>query len=482
MSLFGRLSLHFAALLVACCGGTAWLQMLHVARQQQQVDQRLLQRLAEHVAGEARGLDAGPLDQARLTAAAERLAATNPAVDLYLLDGEGRVTMRQRSLMPLLQPQVDLGPLHAFLMGGALPLFGDDPAARGARKVFSVAMVTRADAAPGYLYAVLQGSNFDAAIRESGARTAVHLAAWSAALVAPLGALAAMGVFRWVTRPLERLTREVQQLERASRRPGDPEDDGHPPPRHEIAQLRQAFDRLATASAMRWERLARQDEQRRALVANISHDLRTPLASLHGYLETLMLRADTVSPEERDHYLRLALSQSLRVNRLAGELLELARLELGATRPTIEPFALDELAQDVLHKLALAAEARGLRIECVAAPALPAVQADIGMIERVLTNLLDNAMRHSPEGGTVRLRLAPLDDRVQVALDDQGPGLPPEVLRRLSDPDAPLPPAADGGGLGLSIVRQILRLHGSELQARLPPAGGTEFTFTLARV
>lgn len=465
MSLSRRLSLHFALLLAACCAGTAWLQTRFNARQQQRVEQRLLLRLAEHVATEARGLGSGPLDEARLAAVAQRLAATNPAVDLYLLDGAGRVTMRKATPMPLLVPQVDLVPVREFLEGAALPLFGTDPAAPGVQKVFSVARVIRPDARPGFLYAVLQGSQFDAAARDAVSDGALHATAWAVAWVALLGAIAAVAVFRWVTQPLQRLRRDALLLERASRLSGDTEDDPGAPMRDEIEQLRRAFGRLSQSTESRWSRLARQDEQRRALVAGISAELRTPLALLHGYLESLALRAATMSPSRRDGLLRMALTQSLRVSRLAGDLLELARLELGATRPKPEAFALDELAQDVLEKMTLAAPAGAPRIELQVAAGLPAVDADIGMIERVLSCLLDRAMRPTPPGGNPRLQLGVAAGRVSVVLVDDRPGLPP---------------ATEGDALALSIVRRILELHGSELRTRPSPHGGTEVAFSLA--
>ena len=130
------------------------------------------------------------------------------------------------------------------------------------------------------------------------------------------------------------------------------------------------------------------------------------MTSLHGYLETLSLKADTLGETERTRYLAIALAQSVKVGRLAQALFELARLEHGNVQPVLEPFSLVDLVQDVFQKFELPAEARHIRLRAGIPPRLPNVCADLGMIERVLTNLLDNAIRHTPAEGAIDVDLA----------------------------------------------------------------------------
>jgi signal transduction histidine kinase len=156
-----------------------------------------------------------------------------------------------------------------------------------------------------------------------------------------------------------------------------------------------------------WRSLTRQDQERRELVANISHDLRTPLASLHGYLETLSLKDATLTAEERRRYLGIALDQSRKVGGLAQSLLELVRLEHGFVQPVLERFSLIDLLQDIFQKFELAAEARHVELKATFVPNLPTVCADLGLIERVLTNLVDNALRYTPAGGEIELDVKP---------------------------------------------------------------------------
>jgi signal transduction histidine kinase len=247
----------------------------------------------------------------------------------------------------------------------------------------------------------------------------------------------------------------------------------------EIAMLGQSFVKMTQRIAEQWQALTAQDQQRRELFANISHDLRTPLTSLHGYLETLLMKADMLDPSDRRRYLEIALGQSRKVGRLAQELFELARLEHGMVKPEKESFALADLVQDVFQKFELAAEARRQRLVPEIAPGLPVVTADLGMIERVLTNLLDNAIRHTPEGGEIAVRLLHEGTGVRVEVSDTGPGIPRELQPVIFTRPAFASSGERGGGLGLMIVRRILELHGSDIRL-VPQAGrGAVFSFGL---
>jgi signal transduction histidine kinase len=486
LTLWQRLSLLFVALLLASFGAAAWLQMGQSLRHGQQIEQQLLRHLAGYVAMDLNaGLAADPTAVLPdvLQSVARKLAATNPGVEVYVLSATGGIEARFPQVHALLRPSVDVGPVEDFLAHAQAPVLGDDPLSAGGRKVFSAATLTRARAEPGYVYAVLQGSAYDMAAAMSGRSGVVQVALWSIGLVAPLGVLAGLVAFRQVTRPIVQLTQDVQALERAAA-PGREGPDGITPAprgiaRDEIAILRHAFEKLAAANARQWQRLNQQDQQRREWVANISHDLRTPLASMQGYLETVLLKSAALSEAEREQYLRTALAQSQRLSRLAQELLELAHLELGTIKPTLERFSMVELVQDVMQKLALSASSRQQSLVPLFEAGSLDVLADIGMMERVMTNLLDNAIRHTPPAGKITLRMSAAGAQVRVEVADQGPGIPADMRPLLFTHAAAQRPGREGGGLGLAIVRQILQLHGSDITLSDGPSGGAVFVFLL---
>ncbi len=362
-------------------------------------------------------------------------------------------------------------------------MLGEDPRGDRGLKAFSAAPLKVDGREVGFVYVVLSGEERDALVANVEALNVLRTTLWSIALVALLGLLAGLAAFRLITRPLRDLTGAVQQFERegvTALEQSAPALDRIASGGDEIAALAQSFRRMTERIAEQWRELTAADQQRRELFANISHDLRTPLTSLHGYLETLLVKSESLGAADRRRYLEIALGQSRKVGRLAQELFELARLEYGVVKPDKERFALADLVQDVFQKFELAAESRQLRLVPDIAPGLPVVSADFGMIERVLTNLLDNAIRHTPEGGEIAVRLRQGAEGVQVEVSDTGPGIPRELQQVLFTRPAFSSSGGRSGGLGLMIVRRILQLHGSDIRLLPQPGKGAVFAFQLS--
>lgn len=485
LTLTQRLSLVFSALLLACCGASAWLQIRANHMHEEEVVQGLSRGLAEHIAHNTQLMDVNGLKPEALRRLFGQLMVVNPSVEVYLLDNDGRIIGDDAPAGHLKRTRVDLAPVRRLLAGAPLPVFGDDPRSASVRKVFSAAPLPASgqDAPVGYIYVVLQGEARDRLAARLATSAVLRTTLWSMALVALLGLVAGLLAFGWITRPLRRLTDAMRRFNAA-----DPADPANAPPlpspssahrRDEIAVLETAFGQMANRIGEQWRTLARQDQDRRELVANISHDLRTPLASLHGYLETLSLKADTLSEIERRRYLGIALDQSRKVGNLAQSLFELARLEHGVVQPVLEDFSLADLVQDVFEKFELAAEARCVRLSVVLPPDLPAVTADLGMIERVLTNLLDNAIRHTPTGGTIEVALERRGDDVAVTVSDTGPGIALDMREHLFHRPFTLGDTRRQGGLGLLTVRRILELHQRRIRLIDIEGKGAVFCFEL---
>jgi signal transduction histidine kinase len=480
LTLTQRLSAAFALLLLACCGASAWLYMAANARYQQEVVQQLSSGLAAHIAGSRPLMDAGGWKPASVRALFDQLMAVNPAVEVYLLGNDGHIEADAAPAGHVKLDRVDLEPVRRFLAGDALPILGSDPRNAGARKVFSAAPIRIDGRDLGYVYVVLQGETHDALASMVSASAVLRATLWSIALVALLGLVAGLVAFALITRPLRAFTQAVRNFDgegaaAAALYRSEDEERGD-----EIAVLRRTFAQMGRRITDQWSELTRQDQQRRDLVANISHDLRTPLTSLHGYLETLRLKDESLTPDERRRYLDIALGQSRKVGRLAQELFELARLESGLVQPELDTFSLPELVQDVMQKFELAAEARGQRLSTDFPRDLPSVRADLGMIERVLTNLLDNAIRHSPPGTRIQVRLGSAGRAVAVRVSDTGPGIPAELRAGLFTRASALrQPRSEGGGLGLVIVQRILQLHRSEVRLLDEQGQGAVFRFDL---
>jgi len=476
LSLTQRLSAVFAALLLACCGASAWLQVRANAMHEKEVIQSLSRGLAAYIARNALLEDQSAIAPQALRQLFGQLMVVNPSVEVYLLDDQGHIRGHDAPSGHLIRDRVDLAPVKKLIDGGALPILGDDPRSASGRKVFSAAPLRQG----GYIYVVLMGETHDRLAARASQDSVMRTTLWSMALVASLGLIAGLVAFALITRPLRRLTNEIRQFDSGDAyTAGDPQaTPAEPVPRDEMAALESAFRQMSDRIDSQWRALKQQDQERREMVANISHDLRTPLTSLHGYLETLSVKADSLSADERQRYLAIALAQSAKVGGLAQALFELARLEHGMVQAVPEDFSMVDLTQDVLEKFALPAEAKHLQLRAGVPPALPAVSADLGMIERVLTNLLDNAIRHTPAGGTVEIDLASQDGRVAVTVSDTGPGIPPALRESIFQRPFPSGGAHRGGGLGLLIVQRMLQLNGSQVKL-VDRQGGTTLTFAL---
>jgi signal transduction histidine kinase len=381
----------------------------------------------------------------------------------------------------LKRKRVDLAPIRRLLAGAPLPVLGDDPRSAYGKKVFSAAPLLVDGHPAGYVYVVLLGEARDQLAAQSATRAALNTALWLIVLVALLCLIAGLTAFALINRPLRRLTDTVRHFDiegspaswPSLKKPGRAGD------RDEITVLDNTFRQMAARLRDQWQTLTRQDQERRELIANISHDLRTPLASLHGYLETLSLKDATLTPADRRRYLGIALDQSRKVGALAQSLFELARLEYGFVNPEPESFSLTDLVQDVFQKFELAAGTRQVELKAAFTPPVPPVRADLGLIERVLTNLLDNALSHAPQGGLVEISLMPREDAVNVTVSDTGPGIPDELRADLFRKPVSIGGARRGGGLGLRIVARILQLHDSRIELVDVPGRGAAFRFFL---
>jgi signal transduction histidine kinase len=233
------------------------------------------------------------------------------------------------------------------------------------------------------------------------------------------------------------------------------------------------------------EKLAEDKEElevlRKELLANVSHDLRTPLASIHGYIETVLL-IDDLDNDRRNRYLETALKSTVKLKALIDELFELSRLESKDRKPEIETFSLAELAADVISGFRIAATQKNVHFEEVMSPDLPAVQADIALIDRVLHNLLSNALRYTDPGGKITLQITELPEALLVEIKDTGIGIPQDqldtVFERFNTGTAGL---RKGTGLGLAIVKSILDAHQASYQIQSEQGAGTRFSFQLKK-
>ncbi|KPF48433.1 histidine kinase [beta proteobacterium AAP121] len=486
-----RLSLVLAVLLLAYGAFVALIGRQFAHEQAQESLQRLSHGLARHIVAqwpEITAADPAGADGAARQALLQMLMTVNPAVQVYLLDADGRVQHYIGEPGMVRQHQVDLAAVRAFLAGADLPLRGTDPMGSAVPRIFSAAMFppragdTRP---PGYLYVVLDGTAREQVAAQLGAERLWQGVAW-ASLVGLLLTLA-LGVFtfRRLSLPVRRLAAEMDAYQRREAgSPGPAAAAGGPPAGDEVQTLARAFGELRTRVETQAEREHRQTADHREMMASVAHDLRTPLTALHGHLEALAQGSlQTEAPAARATVLQAALAQSRKVGRLSQQLFELAALQSGDPVLQRERFALDEVVSDAVQKFEVGHTEPPVTLQGLP-PGRLELNGDLQLIERALTNLIDNAVRHAPTQQPVRVSLRREGTQAEILIEDSGPGLPTELQQRLAQGlslrEPPIKRRSGGiGGLGLAIAQRVAVLHGGSLRPLPSPGGGTRLCLLL---
>jgi signal transduction histidine kinase len=445
----------------------------------QEINQKVYRSLAgrlidEHI------LQGETADPSAVRKVFDRIRVVNPRIDVYLLDSAGQVVAASGQ-NALKRTSVDLTPIQRFLKGDEeLPIVGDDPSEPVRKRVFSVAPVRLAGSETGYLYLVLRGVSSDTLAQQIKQSYVLRETLWLLGCALIVALIASAFIVKLMTRPLRQLSAVMDKF-RQSGFATQPEPLRQPT--DEVGKLTDTFNHMADRIVAQMTALQNTDAVRRELVANISHDLRTPLASLQGYLETLHLKGGQLAQEEQRGYLEIALKQTEQLSGLVARLFDLAKLDSGQMTAALEPCALGDLVQDVVQEFELAASTKGIDLKCTVRPDLPLVLADVGLMERVLRNLIENALRYTHPGGTVSVIAAPVADGAQVEIADTGIGIPdaelPKIFDRFYRVEKSRDLATGSAGLGLAISKRILDLHESTITVTSAP-GRTVFRFVLA--
>jgi len=252
----------------------------------------------------------------------------------------------------------------------------------------------------------------------------------------------------------------------------------------EIGLLSKSLNSLATELQEKIAALEQQDRTRREFVANVSHELRTPLSIMQGYTEALIDEM-AGSEAERQKYLGNIHEEILRLRRLVGEILDLQKIEAGWQGTKMGEVSLSVIAERVADKFQTRAEEKKIHLAKNFTPAMSKVYANPDRLEQVLINLLDNAIRVTPDGGEVKIEVNERPSDIYVAVGDTGPGIPPEeqsfIWERFYKVDKSRTRTGGGTGLGLAIVKEIVEAHGGTIELASELGKGSVFSFVIPK-
>ena len=352
------------------------------------------------------------------------MMAVNRAIEVYLLDVEGNV---QYSVVldhtdPDSSPsRVALAPIKEFIeTKGEEFILGDDPRNPQNKKVFSVAKYQKGNK-EGYIYIVLAGEAYAATQNTLFGSYALKMGLGTSLLTLFFaGILGALSIW-YLTKNLREINYAAQRFQQGDLDYRIKEND-----KTELTGLAQTYNDMANTIQNDMEKIKSLEKVRRDLIANISHDLRTPLAIIQGYIETLQMKENTLNREEREEYLSKINSSGERLAKLITQLFEYSKLEANQIEPQKEPFLISELANDVHCNYRVLAQKKNIALHLNMQDKIPLVFADISLVERAIQNLMDNALKFTPEGGQVTVSIKPYKDNVEISIKDSGPGIAKE--------------------------------------------------------
>lgn len=448
-----------------------------------EITQYMSRDVALHAAEDMAFFKNGEVNEPALKDLAHHVMLINPMVEVYLLDTNGNVLSHALPYDTVLLDKINMAPLHAFIKGQqALPILGDNPRSTESKKVFSVSPIKEDGEIKAYLYTILNGSAYDK-IRDS-LSTSHNLQVSTAIIIACLllAVVAGAFIFALLTKRLNHLTQSVKHYRETNLNEVIPTLKNHES-HDEIDSLNLAFRNMSDRIDQQFVELQAIDNSRRELIANVSHDLRTPLTSMQGYLETILVKAKDIDQQQQEEYIQIAYKHSQRLNSLISELFELAKLESASMEPSWENFPLMELVQDLIQDFSLQMNQQQVSISVQCKEPGLMVYADIALIHRVLDNLVQNALRHTGEGGDIVLKVHSDSNKVCIEVIDSGEGIAshdiPLLFDRFYQRDSNR--ARGGNGLGLAIVKKILDLHRSTVTVRSELNRGTVFSFWLSQ-
>jgi signal transduction histidine kinase len=478
-SLYWRISITFLGILLLL--GLSYILITAVAADHyfKETTQRLNAHDAESLLHEVSPFVNGEVNKEALGKIMHSVMAVNPSLEVYLVDPHGKILSFVVLEQKVKLDRIDLAPVLEFIdSGGNRYVLGDDPKNPGKKTIFSAARVSDKGQLMGYVYMVLaseQYSNITSALVSN-----YWLRVGTNAFVLTLLAAFTIGlILIWiVTRNLRVIISTFRKFE---------EGDLHAriPARSmkgELAILSRNFNNMADTILRNIDDLKEVDSLRRELIANVSHDLRSPLAIIHGYVETLIIKDDTLSAGERTRYLKIILEGSERLKNLVSDLFELTKLDAKQIRLKKERFFINELVADATQHYQVFADEKQITLRSEIATSLPMVEADISLMERVIENLMSNAIQYTPRNGRVIVKVQKQGNEVEVNVENTGEGIAEKDLPHIFDRYYKVSKERseiEGTGLGLAIVKKILDLHQVGIRVNSTAGVLTTFSFSL---
>ncbi|MEO1012220.1 MAG: HAMP domain-containing sensor histidine kinase [Bacteroidota bacterium] len=480
-----KLWLAFILLILLMGLSYIWITGYFANKHYQETTQRLNAEVANHVIEEkfqnaSPFLEDGSVNKALFGDLMHDMMAVNRGIEVYLLDQSGHI-LYSVVLDPSdtkAQKAVSLDPIQSFIQSkGQEFILGDDPRNPGEQKIFSAAKFND-KGKEGYIYIILAGKEFQLVSSNLMGQYFAKLGIGAVLLTTLFTGIIGLLSIWFITKNLRLMTRTVRRFQE-----GDLSARIENPEQSDIEVFARTFNTMADSILDNMDKMKSVDLLRRELIANVSHDLRTPLAVLKGYIETLQIKRDTLSESEKQEYLQITHSNADKLSKLINQLFEYSKLEAEQVTPVMEPFSITELSHDLIAKFKVLADKKTLELQLQNPEENSIVYADVSLVERALQNLIENAIKYTDSGGKVTLTINRKDTNVEINITDTGTGIPlneqPFIFDRYKQGNKDSKKQQLGHGLGLAIVKKIMDLHNTTITVLSKPREGSSFIFQL---
>jgi len=480
--LFWKITAVFTSLLIMLGIAYFWIASWMSNRNFNAINQQLYGDVASHLTKMTRPIRNGRPDTAVTHDIIHSIMVINPSVEVYLLDTTGKIidfVVPDRSVKA---SRVDLNAIREYTrIGPENYVVGDNPKMPDQKTIFSAAPIYDRGQLQGYVYAVL-ASEKQARIATALNRHFLH-GLGAVLFIATLLVVFLVGsiTFFLITDSICKIAAVVKRF-----KDGDNKARIQGYAKGNLGVLTSTFNEMADTLVSNMNKLTEMDRLRQELIANVSHDLRSPLAITQGYIETLIIKRETLNEQETMRYLSIVMRSLKKLSHLVEQLFEYSKLEANQVQPVKEAFLLTELVSDILMKYDMLAKKKGITFSTDVQENLPAVFADIALVERAIQNLIDNALKFTLEGGMITISVQDRGQDLEIAIADTGIGIPLSDQSYIFDRYKTYPSHeirnAEGAGLGLAIVKKIIELHQATIHVRSTPGAGTTFWFNLPTV
>jgi len=475
--LYWKISVIFILILVVFAGITLYISVRSASQYSVEVNQKLNWDLARNAVDLIKPkFENGKVNKEAVADIMHSMMVINPSLEVYLLDPQGKILSYVAPDKVVKLDKVSLAPIQSFFSDIKRNLiFGDDPRNPGEKKTFSAARVLDQNKLTGYIYIVLSSQEYVSTAQMVIGSYIMGLTIRSIFIILLVSAFVGLFFIWFITKKLNVIVEGMRKFQSGNFNARIPVKNSD-----ELDNIGLVFNEMAGTISKNIRELKETDEFRKELIGNVSHDLRTPISSIQGYAETLILKKDHIDPEQRLKYLEIIYSSCERLKKLVSDLFDLSKLQTNQVKLSPERFPIAELISDIANKYRIISQKKGISINAFLPNENPIVEADILLIDRVLQNLIDNAIKFCKEGDYINIVVRSQGDgKVEISIADTGEGIKPDELPYIFERYYKGKQYSESTGLGLAIVKKIIDLHHSDIEVFSQIGKGTSFSFHL---